>query len=99
MRSVSKFYALVSLLSEIRLVNNRTFRGSKPCLISEYPVASAVGRRVERILTRCFVMVSVKVKENERGSGNRHESSRDRATQSFVYQNMSDCKISNKLGK
>ena len=63
MRSVSRFYVLVSLLSAIRLVNNRTFRGSKSCSISEYPVASAIGRRVERVLTRCSVMVSVK--ENE----------------------------------
>jgi hypothetical protein len=68
MRSVSKFYVLVSLVSTIGLVNNRTFRGSKSSSISEYPVASAMGRRVERVLTRCSVIVSVK--ENERGPGN-----------------------------
>jgi hypothetical protein len=68
MRSVSKFYVLVSLLSAIGLVNNRTFRGSKSCSISEYPVASAMGRRVESALTRCSVMVSIK--EVERGPGN-----------------------------
>jgi hypothetical protein len=68
MRSVSKFYALVSLVSAIGLVNNSTFRGSISGSISEYPVASAIGRRVERVLTRCSVIVSVK--GNKRGPGN-----------------------------
>lgn len=99
MRSVSKFYALVSLQSAIGLVNNRTFRGSESCSISEYPVASAIGSRVESDLTRCSVMVSVK--EDERGPGNtdaKTQNSRDRAPQSFAYQNMSIRNISNMLG-
>jgi hypothetical protein len=50
---------MVRLFVVVKMRHKRTFNGSRSGSISEYPEASAIIRRLDRVLTRCSIIVSV----------------------------------------